>query len=347
MADAQPSKDPKDEFLYPASEKNGEGTLKLDGIHTMHYEEFGNPQGIPIVYLHGGPGAGHGDHFHRYFDPKVFRVIIYDQRGAGLSTPAAETRDNTPDLLVEDLHKLKNHLGIDKWHVYGGSWGSTLALLYGEEHPESTLSLTLRGIFLMRKMDIEMFYDAAELFRPEEAKRIAEFLPENERSDFFENFYKRLMSDDPAISFPAAQAWARFENVCCYLQQPPDGDPRIVESNQDALNVARIEAHYFRNCLFDPDDRILKNIDRIRHIPTIMVQGLYDIVCPPQIAYDLKQAFPEAHLQLTVSGHAAIEPEIMKALVAATNRIRETGSPLPKAEAPGPAAAFKAQQPKP
>ena len=345
MQDAKPPTDIKDQYLYPASEKIGEGTLKLDAVHTMHYEEFGNPEGIPIVYLHGGPGAGSGAHFHRFFDPKAFHVIVYDQRGAGKSTPAAELTDNTPDHLVADLDKLRDHLGFDKWHVYGGSWGSTLALLYGEEHPDRTLSLTLRGIFLMRQRDIEMFYEAAELFRPAEAQRVREFLPEEERADFMENFYKRLTSSDPKIAFPAAQAWARFENVCCYLLQPPDGDPRIVESDQDALNVARIESHYFRNCLFTPDDRIIQNIDRIRHIPTIMVQGAYDLVCPPQIAHDLKAAFPEAHLELVISGHAAIEPEVMKNLVAATDRIRDTGSPVPKAAAAGPAAAVKAQQP--
>ncbi len=345
MQDAKPSSDPKDQYLYPASEKIGGGMLKLDATHTMHYEEFGNPEGIPIVYLHGGPGGGSGAHFHRFFDPKAFHIIVYDQRGAGKSTPSAELKDNTPDLLVDDLDRLRQHLGIDKWHVYGGSWGSTLALLYAEEHPENTLTLTLRGIFLMRKRDIEMFYEAAELFRPEEAKRIREFLPEDERADFMENFYKRLTSSDDKISIPAAQAWARFENVCCYLKQPADNDPRIVESDQDALNVARIESHYFRNCLFTPDDRILQNIDRIRHIPTIMVQGSYDIVCPPQIAHDLKAAFPEAHLQMTISGHAAIETENMQALVAATDRIRDTGSPVPKATATGPVAAFKALQP--
>lgn len=343
MQDAKPT-DPKDQYLYPASEKIGGGTLKLDAVHTLHYEEFGNPEGIPIVYLHGGPGGGSGDHFHRFFDPKVFHIIIYDQRGAGKSAPAAEIRDNTPDLLVEDLDRLRRHLGFDKWHVYGGSWGSTLALLYAEEHPENTSSLTLRGIFLMRKRDIEMFYEAAELFRPEEAKRVRDFLPENERADFMENFYQRLTSPDPAISIPAAQAWARFENVCCFIQQPSDA--AIEESDQDALNVARIESHYFRNCLFTPDDRLLKNVDRIRDIPTFMVQGSYDLVCPPQIAYDLKQAFPEAHLQMTIAGHAATEVENMKALVAATDRIRDTGSPVPKAVA-GPAAAFKAKQPKP
>lgn len=338
------SSDPKDKILYPASQPNKTGYLPLDKTHTMYYEEFGNPNGIPIVYMHGGPGAGHGDHFHRYFDPKAFRIIIYDQRGAGNSIPAGEIQDNSPDLLIQDADKLREHLGIEKWHVYGGSWGSTMGLLYAEEFPERTESLTLRGIFLMRKRDIELFYEAAEMFRPAEAKRIREFLPEDERADFMENFYKRLTSPDPAISVPAAQAWARFENISSFLKVPTD--EQIAMEDQDAVNISRIEAHFFRNHLFTPDDRILKNIDKIRDIPTFISQGLYDIICPPQIAQDLKDAFPAAHLQWVISGHAATEPEMMKALVGATNRIRDTGSPLPQ-KTPGPSPATKAKPPSP
>jgi proline iminopeptidase len=327
-------KDLKDKFLYAASKPNKTGDIKLDATHTLHYEEFGNPKGKPIVYLHGGPGGGSGDHFHRFFDPEAFRIIIYDQRGAGKSKPAAELRDNTPDILVEDIETLRKQLGIDKWHVYGGSWGSTLALLYAEAHPDKTESLTLRGIFLMRKRDIEMFYEAAELFRPEEVRKLKDALPEAERGkDFMENFYQRLVSEDPAVSIPAARAWANFENVCCFLNPPAASATRTAQDDQDDLNISRIEAHFFRNCLFKPDDRILKDIDKIRHIPTVIVQGMYDLVCPPQIADDLHKAFPEAHMIKTVSGHAAIEPEIMKALVASTDRIRDTGTPVPKPKA--------------
>lgn len=343
--DSKPT-DPKDQYLYPAIKENYEGFLDLDGTHKMWYAEYGNPDGIPIVYMHGGPGGGHGDHFPRYFDPDKFRIIVYDQRGSGNSVPAGETKDNDPDHLIADADKLREHLGIEKWHVYGGSWGSTLALLYGEEHPDHTLSLTLRGIFLMRKRDIEMFYEAAALFRPEETKRLMEFLPAEERDNFMENFYKRLVDPDPKVHIPAAQAWARYENVSAFMNVPSEA--ALKEDDQAAVNIARIEAHFFRNHLFTPDDRILlkENIDKIRDIPTYMVQGAYDLVCPPQIAYDLKQAFPEAHLDVVQAGHAATEPEIMKALVAATNRIRDTGSPLPPAtETPKPAA--KAKPPSP
>lgn len=337
--------DPKDQHLYPAIAKpNKYGYLPLDQTHSMYYEEYGNPNGIPIVYMHGGPGGGHGGHFHRYFDPKAFRIIIYDQRGSGDSIPAGETKDNNPDQLIADADKLRQHLGIDKWHVYGGSWGSTLALLYAEAHPDKTESLTLRGIFLMRKRDIEMFYEAAALFRPAETQRLMEFLPAAERADFFENFYKRLVDPDPAVHIPAAQAWARYENVSAFLKVPDEA--ALVEKDQDAVNIARIEAHFFRNHLFTPDDRILQDIPKIRHIPTYMVQGEYDVVCPPQIAHDLKTAFPEAHLELVQSGHAATEPETMKALVAATNRIRDTGSPVP-AKAAGPLQASAPKPPKP
>ncbi|MBI3442119.1 MAG: prolyl aminopeptidase [Proteobacteria bacterium] len=320
------------DILYPESKPFNEGTLPVSGIHTLSYKEYGNKDGIPIVYLHGGPGAGSGPHFHRFFDPDTFHIIIYDQRGAGESKPAADIRDNTPDLLVEDLEKLKNHLGIDQWHVYGGSWGSTLALLYAEEYPASVKSLTLRGIFMLRQKDIDLFYRAAEMFLPEETRKFREFLPEAERGNVVESYYKRLTDPDPAIHFPAAQAWAYYEAVSCYLSPPPEAELR--DPDEVALNIARLELHFFRNGRLTPDDRILKNVDKIRHIPTLVVQGSYDIVCPPEIAYDLHQVFPEAHMQMTIAGHGATEPANMKALVEATDRIRDSGSPVPRKKAP-------------
>lgn len=321
MADSKTMK----EILYPESKPFNQGSLQVDH-YTLPYEEFGNPDGIPIVYLHGGPGLGSSPPFHRYFDPKAFRIIVYDQRGAGKSQPSGDIKRNTPDALAEDLEKLRSHLGIDQWHVYGGSWGSTLALLYAEKYPDKVTSLTLRGIYLLRQKDNDICYQAADILQPEDMKRLRDFLPENERADVIESLYQRIFDSDPAVHLPAARVVSYFGNATYSLDRPPEKE--LEEFDDTAINALRIEWHIIRNCKFSPEDQLLKNIAAIRHIPTIIVQGRYDITCPPQIAYDLKQAFPEADLQVVTAGHAATDPEIMRALVQATDRIRDTGSPL-------------------
>jgi proline iminopeptidase len=318
--------------LYPEAKPYNSGYLRVDPTHECYYEEYGNPEGIPIVTLHGGPGGGSKPFFHRYFDLGAFRVVVYDQRGAGKSRPFAEIRDNSPDLLVADLEKLRAHLGIGKWHVFGGSWGSTLALLYAEEHPAAVMSLTLRGIFMMRQKELDLFYRDGNTHNPDQHEKFMAFLPEPERRDVVAAYFKRIADPDPAIHMPAASAWTRYENATSYLTPPSEAELDQSDRNiNHTLGMARMETHFFHNHRFQPDDRILRNVGKIRHIPTVIVQGRYDTVCPPVSAWELKKAFPEAHLDLVISGHSAKEPEIEKLLVKSADRIRDTGSPVPQA----------------
>lgn len=319
------------EILYPASKPFNEGTIQA-GEYTLPYQEYGNPKGIPIVYLHGGPGVGSSDYFHRFFDPKAFHIIVYDQRGAGKSTPAGGVKNNTPDLLAQDLDALRDHLGIDKWHVYGGSWGSTLALLYAETYPEHTSSLTLRGIYMLRQKDDDLFYQSAGLNVPQDLERFINFLPEKERGDYIESYYHRLFNPDPAVHVPASKEIARLGNVTYSLERMPEKDLSAYDPAD--INAQRIEWSIIRNHKFTPQDRLIRDAHKIRHIPTLIVQGRYDMICPPQIAADLKKALPGAEMQMVTSGHAAVDPETMKALIQATNRIRDTGSPLHKKRLP-------------
>ncbi|MBI3442120.1 MAG: prolyl aminopeptidase [Proteobacteria bacterium] len=320
-----------DKILYPESKPFNEGELAVDAIHTIRYKEYGNKNGIPVVYLHGGPAAGCAPYFHRFFDPDAFHIIIYDQRGAPLSTPPAETTNNSPAHLVEDNEKLRVALGIDKWHLFGGSWGSTLALLYAEKYPEHVSSMTLRGVFMMREKELDWFVNRMGTFFPEVRNEFLEFLPPEERKDALESYYQRLINPDPAVHMPAARAWTRYENGSAFLELPRDEDRN--SPPEQVLGFARIEAHFMRNYM--PDDSIMQNVDKIKHIPTAIVQGRHDDVCPPETAYDLARKLDNCSLQLVLSGHSGSQPETMKGLVAATNRIRDTGSPvLPKITPP-------------
>lgn len=309
---------------YPASTPYKTGYLKVDPVHDLYYEEFGNPNGVPIVYLHGGPGGGHGPNFHRFFDPTYFRIIIYDQRGAGQSKPFCNLTNNTPDDLVEDMEKLRDHLGINRWHVFGGSWGSTLGLLYGEAHPEKVLSLTLRGIFMVRQKELDAFYQRNELF-PDEHKKLLAYIPESEHGDVLKAYWTRITAGD----LEAARTWARYEDACSFMEGPPSD---LDTEDNKLIGMATIETHFFMKCKFQPDDRILQNIHVIRDagIQVKIVQGRYDSVCPPFSALELKDALPDADLQLTMAGHAGMDPANLSALIDATNNIRDTGSPLPK-----------------
>ena len=332
------AKDEKDDILYPASKPFKVDDLDVGDGHKIHYEQYGNPDGIPVVYLHGGPGAGSAPYFHRFFDPKVFNIIVYDQRSAPQSSPEAFKADgnpihlienNTPAILVEDNEKLRQHLGIDKWHLFGGSWGSTLALLYAEKYPEHVESMTLRGVFMMREKELDWYLNRMGTFFPEVYKEFVEFLPKAERSELLESYYQRLTNPDPKIHLPAAAAWTRFENGCAFLEVPPDeirNDPPA-----KALPFALIEVYFMRN--FMPDDSIMQNIGKIRHIPTAIVQGQHDVVCPPMSAFDLSEKLDNVSLQFTLAGHSGSMPETMKGLVAATDRIRDTGSPVLKKNA--------------
>jgi len=317
--------------LYPAIEPHASGRLAVDQIHTLYWEECGNPRGIPVVFLHGGPGGGCSATSRRYFDPARFRVILLDQRGAGRSTPNAELRDNTTAHLVADLEALRKLRGIDAWHVFGGSWGSTLALAYAQEFAEACLSLTLRGIFLMREWEIRWIFEAGRLFRPEAWEDLLHGLPPELRAgDPLEGYATQLEHRDRAVRLSAARRWTVFEAILANLI--PDA-ARITDANQEqvAYAMARIEVHYFRNNRYQPEDRLLRRVERIRHLPATIVQGRYDLLCPPISATQLHLAWPGSRLIIVDdAGHSATEPGIRSALVTVMDEIAARGQSSPR-----------------
>ncbi|MDR3518427.1 MAG: prolyl aminopeptidase [Azospirillaceae bacterium] len=308
--------------LFPAIEPFESGWLKVDPQHRIYWEQSGNPQGIPVVFLHGGPGAGASSAHRRFFDPGHYRIVILDQRGAGRSTPLGEIQNNTTDHLVSDLEALRDFLHIDRWHVFGGSWGSTLALAYAQTHPDRCVSLVLRGIFLMRLQEINWFlYDMRTIY-PEAWSTFTAILAPEERGDILEAYWRRLTATDPATCMTAARLWSGYEGACSTLLPSPEIASAAEQSNH-ALGLSRMEAHYFRNNRFTPEDRLLRNVARIRHIPAVIVQGRYDIICPIVSADELHRAWPEAdYVVVPNAGHSAMEPGIRSALVTATERFK-------------------------
>lgn len=313
----------RDDCLYPPLPNNRSGRLALDGRHTMYWEECGNPRGVPLVFLHGGPGGGIAADHRRYYDPAFYRIVLYDQRGAGQSTPLGELTENTTQHLIADLELLRVHLGVERWLVFGGSWGSTLALAYAAVHPTRVLGLVLRGIFLARDWEIRWFMQDMRFVFPEAWRSFADFLPEAERGDLLAAYYRRLTHADPAVHLPAAHAWSRYESSCSTLLP----DPELVahfDADAVALAIARIEAHYFVHGLFLSDDALLHGVERLRKLPCAIIQGRYDIVCPIRSADDLHRAWPEAeYVVVPDAGHSAREPGIAAELVAATDRLRK------------------------
>lgn len=308
--------------LFPPIDPYQTGMMRVDDIHTIYWEQSGNPRGFPVAFLHGGPGAGASPTHRRFFDPAHYRIVIHDQRGAGRSLPLGETRANTTDLLVEDLERLRASLGIERWLVFGGSWGSTLALAYAETHPDRVAGLILRGIFLMRRSEIDWFLYSMRAIFPEAWRRFAEFVPAKERDDLLEAYWRRLNSPDPVERMAAARSWSVYEGACSTLLPSPE---LVLASGEDnhALGLARIEAHYFRNNVLDPEARLLEQVDRIRHVPAAIVQGRYDVVCPIATADELRRRWPEAdYIVVPDAGHSAMEPGIRAALVAATERFK-------------------------
>lgn len=316
-----PVKDPAT-WLYPPIEPYAAGTLKVSDVHEIFYEESGNPEGKPVVFIHGGPGGGSDPKQRRFFHPAKYRIILYDQRGCGRSKPYASLEANTTWDLVADIEKLRIHLGIAKWQVFGGSWGSTLALAYAEKHPEAVTELVLRGIFLLRKQEIDWFYQrGASILFPDFWEGYVKDIPPAERGDLLAAYHKRLTSPDAAVRLQAAKAWSGWEGGTSKLF--PDADfTGHYEEDEFALAFARIECHYFVNKgWFDPEDQLLRDVDRIRHIPAVIVQGRYDCVCPMESAWALHRAWPEADFIITPdSGHSAFEAPNSRALVAATDR---------------------------
>ena len=308
--------------LYPEIQPFDTGTLRVDDRHTLYYEQCGNPDGKPVVMLHGGPGGGCTDKMRRFHDPAKYRIVLFDQRGSGRSTPHADLVDNTTWNLVDDIERLREHLGIERWQVFGGSWGSTLALAYAQSHPKKVTELVLRGIFMLRRWELEWFYQegASRLF-PEAWQHYIAAIPESERGDLIGAFHRRLTSDDEATRLAAARAWSVWEGATSFLHIDPDFMADH-EDAQFALAFARIENHYFTNAgFFECDDQLLRDAYRIVDIPGVIVHGRYDVVCPVQNAHDLHQVWPKAELVITpASGHSAFEAENIDALVQATDR---------------------------
>ena len=308
--------------FYPDIEPFATGYLPVGGPHQIYYEQCGNPKGAPVVFLHGGPGAGSSPVHRRFFDPKHYHIIVLDQRGAGRSKPLGEITDNTTLHLIVDLEKLRSHLGIDRWVVFGGSWGSTLAIAYAEAHADRCKALVLRGIFLCRKSEIDWFLYGMRAFAPEIWREFTDYLPAAERRDLLTNYYKRLTDPDPKVHMPAARKWSVYEGTCCTLLPSPETVESFAQDTV-ALGIARMEAHYFINDIFLPEDSLLKNVGKIRHIPAVIVQGRYDLVCPIETADELHRAWPEAEYTVVPdAGHSAMEPGIRSALIEATDKFR-------------------------
>jgi proline iminopeptidase len=313
--------------LYPPIEPFGTGSLRVSPVHELYYEQCGNPEGQPVVFLHGGPGAGLEPEYRQFFDPATYRVVLFDQRGAGRSTPHASLEDNTTWHLVADIERLREHLGIDRWLVFGGSWGSTLSLAYAQTHPSRVRALVLRGIFLCRQKEIDWFYQdgaGASAIFPDRWNEYVRLIPEAERGDILNAYHRRLMSADQPTRLEAARAWSVWEASALKLIPDDELIDHFAEP-QRALALARIECHYFVNNSFMPTDNyLIENIDKIRHIPTTIVQGRYDIVCPMMSAWELHGSWPEAELKIIPdAGHSVREPGILDALVAATDGFRQ------------------------
>jgi proline iminopeptidase len=308
--------------LYPEIEPYSAGTLKLDGLHTMYWEQSGNPEGAPVLFLHGGPGAGASPAHRRFFDPAHYRIVIFDQRGAGRSTPLGEVRDNTTPHLVADIERLRAHLGIDRWLVFGGSWGSTLALAYGEAHPDRCTGFILRGVFLCRRSEIQWFLYGLKNLYPEAWRVFAGLVPEAERGDLLAAYYRRLTDPEPRVHVPAARAWSTYEGACSTLLPSPE-TVAYFAGDGVALGLARIEAHYFSHDIFLPENSLLGNAQRLRHLPCAIVQGRYDAVCPIVTADELHLAWPEAdYIVVPDAGHSAWEPGVTAELVKAAERMK-------------------------
>lgn len=311
--------------LYPSIEPFVRGHLQVSPVHRIYYEQSGNPQGKPVVFLHGGPGGGTAPRMRRFFDPTAYRIILFDQRGCGQSTPHASLEDNDTWSLVADMEQLRTHLGIARWQLFGGSWGSTLALAYAQTHPDRVTELVLRGIFTLRRRELQWFYQrGCDALFPDAWEHYVAVIPPAERGDFISAYHRRLTSPDRPEQLRAARAWSRWEATTSQLLVDEE-QVRIFGSDDFALAFARIECHYFVNHgFFSSDNQLLDGVPKIQHLPGVIVQGRYDVVCPMETAWALHRRWPQAELVVVPdAGHAAFEVGIAAALVAATDRLRD------------------------
>ena len=310
--------------LFPDIGPYETGHLPLSAHHVMYWEQVGNPSGPAVLFLHGGPGAGAGAVHRRFFDPSHWRLVIYDQRGAGRSRPLGGLEANTTPDLVEDIERLRRHLGVSKFLLFGGSWGSTLALAYAQAHPDRVAGLVLRGIFLGRPEEVQWFLTGMRAVFPEAHAAFAGFLPEAERGDLLGSYLRRLCDPDAGVHMPAARAWSTYEGSCSTLMPSPEMVTSFAQ-DRSSLGLARIEAHYFANDLFLPPGGLLGQMHRIAHVPAEIVQGRYDMICPAVSAFDLVAAWPTARLTVIPdAGHSALEPGVRRALISAVERFRGT-----------------------
>ena len=307
---------------YPLIEPNQTGFLKVSALHEIYWEESGNPDGLAVVFLHGGPGSGTDPSHRSFFDPKFYRIILFDQRGCGKSRPHSSLEDNTIWHLVMDMEAIREMLQIKQWLVFGGSWGSTLALTYAAKHPDRVRGLIVRGIFLGRKKELDWFYQfGAHHIFPDEFEKYQALIPEEERIDYISAYYKRLTSKDPVVRKVAARVWSGWGAAALRLKFDPSLFASFTEESK-ADAIARIECHYFLNrCFFPTDNWILEHVKQFRHIPGVIIQGRYDIICPMESAWELHKAWPNAKFEIIPdAGHAAGEPGITDALIRATDR---------------------------
>tara|TARA_R110000868_G_scaffold2930_6_gene19986 strand:- start:35765 stop:36733 length:969 start_codon:yes stop_codon:yes gene_type:complete len=308
--------------LYPSIEPYDTGMLALDETHTMYWEQSGHPGGLPVLFLHGGPGAGATAVHRRFFDPSTYRIIVFDQRGAGRSTPRGDLTNNTTADLVADIERLREHLGIKQFLLFGGSWGSTLALAYAEAHPDRCMGLVIRGIFLGRPVEIDWFLYGLKTVFPEAWRDLVSVLPENEHGDILKNFYRRLLDADPRVHLPAARAWSRYEGACSTLHPSPETVAAFGEDDL-AYALARIETHYFINGNFMSENALLDNIGAVTHLPCKIIQGRYDMICPIATADELHRAWPGSEMIIVPdAGHSAMDPGVREALVTTTERCK-------------------------
>ncbi len=308
--------------LFPEIGPYETGYLPLSAGHVMYWEQVGNPRGMPVLFLHGGPGAGAGAVHRRFFDPTFWRLVIFDQRGAGRSRPLGSLLANTTADLVDDIETLRRHLDIPRWLLFGGSWGSTLALAYSQAVPERVAGCVLRGVFLGRPAEVDWFLHGLAAVFPDAHAAFASYLPEDERGDLLGGYLRRLTDPDPGVHLPAARAWSVYEGSCSTLLPSPETVNSFAQ-DRSALGLARIEAHYFAHGLFLPPEGLLAHMHRLAAIPAEIVQGRYDMICPPRTAFELASDWPQARLSIVPdAGHSALEPGVRRALVAAVERFR-------------------------